>query len=120
MRASHLFAVLSCLVLAVVPGCGGNSKSDLEQRYEQVRTGMTEEQVAGILGQGRAVTTAELATYPEYPKFDTKEFPPDTKWMQWDGKLQYVLVGIAGGKVVVCRLVGAQPPGPKPVGGGGQ
>ncbi len=118
MRAAFIRAAIGCFVLAVLPGCGGGRTSDLERRYERVQTDMTEEQVAGILGQGWVVTATDLATYPEHPKFDTKEFPPDTKWVQWDVKLQYVLAGFSGGKLVVCRLVGAQPPEPKPVGGG--
>lgn len=97
----------------MLAGCRGDGKSDLERRYEQVRTDMTEDQVTGILGQGRVVTAAALATYAEHPKFDTKNFPATTKWLQWDGKVQYVLAGFSGGKLVVCRLVGAKPPAPK-------
>lgn len=116
MRVAIISAVLGSL--AVLPGCGKSGKSDLERRYEQVQTGMTEEQVADILGQGRVVTAAELATYAEYPKFDPKEFPPETKWVQWDGNLQYVLAGFSDGKLVVCQLVGAEPPEPRQVGSG--
>ncbi len=99
------------LIVALMGGCqNANSRSDLERRYDQVKLNMTQDQVKSIMGDGREVTRAEIEKYPEYPKFDTTDFPKATKWMQWDGKLQYVLAGFSEGKLVVIRLVGAQAP----------
>ena len=81
-------AFLCCLAIAALPGCSGDGKSNLERRYDGVQTGMTEEQVIGVMGPGRSVTAAEVNTYAEHLKFDTKEFPSDAKWVQWDGELQ--------------------------------
>jgi hypothetical protein len=98
---------LACLVV----GCNSQpSKSSFETKYDHVKLGMTEEQVITILGQGREVKAREIAVYAESPKLQPKDYPADTKWMQWDGEMQYILVGLSSGKVIVARLVGAQPP----------
>ncbi len=101
------------VVMLLFAGCSGNGKTDFQNRYERIQTGMTEQQVTDILGPGKVTPAAELATFSEYPKLDPKEFSPNVKWVKWDGNLQYILVGFTDGKVEVCRLMGARPSGTK-------
>ena len=90
-------------------GCG-DGKHALEKKYDQLAVGMTAEQVKQVMGEGKPVTAAEIAVYPEHPKLDTTGLPADTRWVRWGEGLPYVLVGFSQDKVVLARVFGVGPP----------
>lgn len=109
MRTPTIMLV-SALGLVSLAGCGGDEhKSDLEQKYDRLKLGMSHQEVAAILGPGRQVTAAQIAAAPEYPKLDTAGLPEDTVWYVWDGNLQYVLVGFSKDKAVLAQITGSPP-----------
>ena len=80
MRLSMLMGT----ALLTLVGCG-DGKHDLERKYDRLKLDMTAEQVTAMMGEGKPVTAADIAAYPEHPKFDMTGLPDDTRWIRWGG-----------------------------------
>jgi hypothetical protein len=92
-------------------GCkGGDQKHELERKYDQLKIDMTSEEVAAIMGEGKPVTAAELATYPEHPQLDTTGLPEDTRWVRWGDGYPYVLAGFGKDILVLAAIKGVGQP----------
>jgi hypothetical protein len=110
MRAkpSELIAVVGVVLL--LAGCGGSGKSELERRYDGLKLDMTAEQVTAVMGEGKPVTAAEIAAYPESPKLDMTGLPGDARWVRWGDGVPYVLAGFSNDRLVLAQLTGAAAP----------
>ncbi len=105
MRLS-LLTVLSLLMLC---GCG-DGKHELERKYDRLKLDMTAEQVTAVMGEGKAVTTAEIAAYPEHPKLDATGLPDDTRWVRWGDGYPYALAAFSKDRLVLAQVLGVGPP----------
>ena len=97
------------IALLPLTGCG-DGKHELERKYDRLKLDMTAEQVTAIMGQGKPVTAAEIAAYPEHPKLDTAGLPEDTRWVRWGDGYPYVLAGFSKDKLVMAQILGVDPP----------
>ena len=102
------FLMIGILIFSFV-GCGAG-KHDLERKYEQLKIDMTAEKVKTVMGDGKPVTSSEIASYPEYPKLNLNGLPDDTRWVRWGESYPYVLAGFSKDRLVIAQIVGVGPP----------
>lgn len=99
----------ACVALFSFTGCGDGGH-ELERKYDRLKLDMTTVQVAAIMGQGKPVTTAEIAAYPEFPKLDLTGLPEDARWVRWGDGYPYVVACFSKDKLVLSRILGVGPP----------
>ena len=105
MRLSLLMGA----ALLTLAGCG-DGKHDLERKYDRLKLDMTAEQVTAVMGEGKPVTAADIAAYPEHPKLDMTGLPDDTRWVRWGNGYPYVLAGFSKDGLVLAQVFGVGPP----------
>ena len=110
MRARSLWLLAVAVAPLPCAGCGGERKHELESKYDQLKLDMSAGQVTAIMGEGKPVTAAEIAAYPEHPKLDMTGLPEDTRWVRWGDGYPYVLAGFSKDKLVLAQIVGVGPP----------
>ena len=102
-------ATVACVALLWLTGCG-DGKSDLERKYDQLKLDMTAEQVKAVMGEGKPVTAAEVAAYPEHPKLDMTGLPEDARLVRWGDGVPYVLAAFSQDRLVLAQITGASQP----------
>jgi hypothetical protein len=104
-----ILRILLLFSLGLFLGCGGDSAVALQEKFDRLKLGMTNSQIAEIMGAGKAVTFAEIKAYPEFPTLNPADAPEDSKWTRWGEGYPYVLAAVSKDKLVLVRILGVRP-----------
>ena len=95
-RTSAVLSTIFLLGMVAAVGCGGPSFT--QERFQQIDSGSTIEQVESTLGQGEEVKN----TYTD-EQIELHELPADTTFLRWndlDDPNAVSYVGFSGGTMV--------------------